>query len=315
MSPGDGPDMKAAILGISGPRLTDAERSLLLANPPAGIILFARNIANPVQLAGLVADLRNVLLADAVLMVDQEGGRVARLRAPHWPDLPPAATLGALFATDPEAARNAARAHGAALGAMAREAGFDVVTAPVLDVPVPGAHDVIGDRAISPDPIAVGALGADMAWGIMFQGVQPVMKHMPGHGRATVDSHKKLPRVAASIATDLAPFVANRDLPWAMTAHILYESIDPENPATFSSKIIGEVIRRQIGFQGILVSDDLAMDALDGPPATRAARALAAGCDLALYCAGDLEANRAVLDACHALDPRTIYRLKARPPQ
>lgn len=306
--------MKAAILGISGTRLSSEERSLFLAMPPAGIILFARNIANPAQLADLVAELRNVLLPEAVLMVDQEGGRVARLRAPHWPELPPAATLGTLFRTDPEAARNAARAYGSALGAIAREAGFDVVTAPVLDVPVPGAHDVIGDRAISSDPVAVGALGADIAWGLMLQGVQPVMKHIPGHGRATVDSHKKLPRVAAAnIATDCAPFAANNDLPWAMTAHIVYEALDPENPATFSETIIRKLIREQIGFKGILVSDDLAMGALDGPPASRATRALAAGCDLALYCSGDAAANEAILEACHGLEPGLIARMKARP--
>ncbi len=307
--------MKAAIIGIAGPALTKAERRLLTAMPPAGAILFARNIKNQSQLADLVVDLRGHLATEAVLMVDQEGGRVARLRAPHWPELPTAATLGALFATDPYAARKAARAHGAALGVLAREAGFDVVTAPVLDVPIEGADAVIGDRAISADPVAVGALGADIAWGLLFQGIQPVMKHMPGHGRATVDSHAGLPRIAATqLDADLAPFVANRDLPWGMTAHIVYEHWDAESPATFSRRVIAEVIRDKIGFCGILVSDDLAMGALDGPPETRAVRALVAGCDIALYCPGDLEANRAVLAACPDLDPALAAKLKARPP-
>ncbi|HEX7389026.1 MAG TPA: beta-N-acetylhexosaminidase [Acidiphilium sp.] len=306
--------MKAAIVGIAGPVLTDGERELLAAMPPAGVILFGRNIQNKAQLSELIVNLRAVLPAEAVLMVDQEGGRVARLHGPDWPELPPAAALGALYATDPDAARTAARAHGAALGSFAREAGFDVVTAPVLDVPVPGANAVIGDRAISTDPVAVGVLGADVAWGLLFQGVQPVMKHMPGHGRATVDSHAGLPRVTAQrLDADLAPFAANADLPWGMTAHIVYECWDAKNPATFSPTVIGEVIRGRIGFRGILVSDDLAMGALDGVPEIRAARALDAGCDLALWCPGGLEANRAVLAVCPDLDPALATKLKARP--
>ncbi len=303
--------MKAAILGIAGTTLAPEERTLFAEHPPAGVILFGRNIVDPAQLRDLIAALREALPAEAVLMVDQEGGRVARLRAPHWPELPPAAQLGAMFAADPDAARNAARAHGAAIGAMARDTGFDVVAAPVLDVPVPGAHDVIGDRAIAADPAVVGALGADIAWGLMFQGVVPVMKHMPGHGRAGLDSHHGLPRVtAAALDADIAPFAANRDLPWGMTAHILYEALDLANPATFSRRIIEDVIRGRIGFHGILVSDDLAMGALDGTPDSRALRALAAGCDLALYCPGELAANRAVLEAVPDLDKALIPRLK-----
>ncbi|WP_174502260.1 beta-N-acetylhexosaminidase [Acidiphilium sp. C61] len=303
--------MKAAILGIAGTTLAPEERALFAEHPPAGVILFGRNIVDPAQLRDLVAALREALPAEAVLMVDQEGGRVARLRAPHWPELPPAARLGAMFAADPDAARNAARAHGAAIGAMARDTGFDVVAAPVLDVPVPGAHDVIGDRAIAADPAVVGALGADIAWGLIFQGVVPVMKHMPGHGRAGLDSHHGLPRVTAvELDADIAPFAANRDLPWGMTAHILYEALDPANPATFSRRIIKDVIRGRIGFHGILVSDDLAMGALDGTPDSRALRALAAGCDLALYCPGEFTANRAVLEAVPDLDKALIPRLK-----
>ena len=303
--------MKSAIIGIAGPVLTEAERDLLRAAAPAGVILFGRNIVDPPQLTGLVEALRDVLPAQAVLMVDQEGGRVARLREPHWPVLPPAAALGHLWRQDRYAARQAARAHGAALGAMAREAGFDVVTAPVLDVPVPGADTVIGDRAISDDPVAVAILGGDLAWGIMFQGLQPVMKHLPGHGRALQDSHHHLPRVSAEkLDADMAPFIANRDLPWAMTAHIIFEAFDPLYPATASKTIIGNLIRGAIGFQGILISDDLAMNALSGTPGERAEAALAAGCDLALYCPGDLAGNAAVLKASRRLDEDLAARMK-----
>lgn len=303
--------MKAAIVGIAGPRLSAAEHDLIRAAPPAGIILFGRNIETPAQLAQLIADLRSILPADAVLMLDQEGGRVARLRPPHWAALPPANSFGALWQQDRYLARQAARAHGAALGAMAREAGFDVITAPVLDVPVPDADGVIGDRAISDDPVAVAILGGDIAWGILFQGVQPVMKHLPGHGRAMQDSHHALPRVtAARLDTDMAPFIANHDLPWAMTAHIVFDAIDPAHPATLSPRVISELIRGKIGFRGILVTDDLAMNALSGAPAGRARAALAAGCDIALYCPGDIAGNTAVLDAVPMLDPALIPKLK-----
>jgi beta-N-acetylhexosaminidase len=306
--------MKAAIIGIAGPALDEAERDLLRAAPPAGVILFARNIIDPFQLAALVAELRTILPEQAVLMVDQEGGRVARLRPPHWPALPPAATLGVLWRQDRYGARQAARAHGAALGAMAREAGFDVIAAPVLDVPVANADTVIGDRAISDDPVAVAILGADIAWGIMFQGVQPVMKHLPGHGRAMQDTHHQRTRISATnLAGDMAPFIANRDLPWAMTAHIIYEAVDPDYPATVSEKVISRLIRGTIGFEGILISDDLAMHALSGTPGVRAEAALEAGCDIALYCPGDHAGNAAVLAASWPLDPDLVPRLKAAP--
>lgn len=309
------PRMRAAIVGIAGHRLDETEQALFADLPPAGVILFARNIADRVQLAGLIAELRTVLPEQAVLMVDQEGGRVARLGPPQFPSLPAAAHLGEIWRKDRHAARIAARAHGAALGAMAREAGFDVVTAPVLDVPVAAADAVIGDRAISNDPVAVGALGADIAWGISFQGAIPVMKHLPGHGRATVDSHLGLPRVAASarMDADLAPFAANRDLPWAMTAHVVYEAWDHDRPATLSRRVIAEVIRGMIGFRGILVTDDLAMGALSGPPGERAAAALDAGCDLALYCPGDPGGNRDVLAASRVLDTDFAAKLRAVP--
>jgi beta-N-acetylhexosaminidase len=221
-------------------------------------------------------------------MVDHEGGRVARLKPPHWPTLPPAGSLR----TEEEAF-----AHGRALGKMVREAGFTCTAAPVLDIRVTGASDVVGDRAITGDAATVGRLGGEIARGIMAEDVLPVMKHLPGHGRALVDSHVALPRVRELTEDDLQPFIANKNLPWAMTAHVVYEQYDPVNPGTLSEIIIRDLIRGRIGFKGVLVSDDLAMGALSGTPAERATRALAAGCDIALYCPGDFEGNSAVLEA------------------
>lgn len=221
-------------------------------------------------------------------MVDQEGGRVARLKPPHWPALPPAGSLRS---------PKEAFAHGRALGTMVREAGFTCAAAPVLDIRVPGASDVIGDRAITGNAATVAKLGGEIARGIMAEGITPVMKHLPGHGRALVDSHIALPRVPELTEDDLLPFIANNSLPWAMTAHVVYGQYDPVNPGTLSEIIIQNLIRGRIGFKGTLVSDDLAMGALSGSPAERARRALAAGCDIALYCPGDFEGNRAVLEA------------------
>ncbi len=284
--------MKPAILGISGLRLLAEERALLRAHRPRGVILFSRNIHDKQQLSELTAQLREALPPGAVLMVDQEGGRVARLRPPHWPALPAAGTL-----QTPEAAY----AHGLALGEMVKAAGFDVAAAPVLDLRHPGASDIIGDRAFSPDPRVVAQLGAEMARGILAAGVIPVMKHIPGHGRALVDSHLALPRVtAADLSADFYPFAQNKNLPWAMTAHVIYEHLDPQHPATVSARVIRDIIRGEIGFSGTLVSDDLAMHALSGSPAGRALAALAAGCCIALYCPGDMAGNTQILEALDA---------------
>jgi beta-N-acetylhexosaminidase len=281
--------LKPAILGISGPALTADERTLFRAHPHRGVILFSRNIKEPHQLSDLIEELRKILPADAVLMVDQEGGRVARLKPPHWPALPAAGSL-----------RDAAEAyaHGRALGAMVKAAGFDVIAAPVLDLRYPGASDVVGDRAITGGPETVALLGGKIAAGILAEGVIPVMKHLPGHGRALVDSHLALPLVPpVDLSDDFRPFIANKTLPWAMTAHVIYEQYDRVNPATVSPIIISQIIRGKIGFAGTLVSDDLAMHALSGRPEERARAALAAGCDIALYCPGDFAGNRLVLEA------------------
>ena len=280
--------MLPVILGLSGLRLTDEERALFSDYPLSGVILFARNIEEPAQLADLIASVRAVL-PDGKMMVDQEGGRVARLRPPCWAAVPAAASL---------TTQEAAFAHGLALGTMCREAGFDVVAAPVLDLRVPGADEVIGDRAIGGDARVVAALGGKIGEGILAAGCIPVMKHLPGHGRAVVDSHHALPRIAAAdLSEDFYPFAQNAHLPWAMTAHIVYEALDAENPATLSRIVIREVIRGEIGFAGTLVSDDLAMNALTGAPEARVMAALAAGCDLALYCSGVFADNAAILRA------------------
>ena len=253
-----------------------------------------------------------MLPADADLMVDQEGGRVARLRPPHWCAHPPAAALGRLFEANPGAGLRAAWLTGALIGLDCRGAGFTIAAAPVLDLFIPGAHDVIGDRAYAAHPAAVARLGRAVANGLLAAGVLPVGKHAPGHGRARVDSHLTLPRVPeADLEADFRPFTLNADLPWLMTAHIVYAALDPNAAATMSSIIIRDVIRGRFGFKGVLVTDDLAMKALSGAPADLAAQALAAGCDIALYCSGDFPANEALLSACPALTPGAQARLDA----
>jgi beta-N-acetylhexosaminidase len=304
--------MKAAIVGIAGPELSRAEAAMLAAHRPAGVILFARNVREPGQLRALTAALRRVLPAGAVLMVDQEGGRVARLRPPHWRAHPPAAALGALFAADPRAGLRAAWITGALIGQDCADAGFDVAAAPVLDLSFPGAHDVIGDRAFAADPVRVARLGRAVAAGLLAGGIQPVAKHAPGHGRARADSHLELPRVdAPDLSADFLPFALNTDIPWAMTAHILYTALDPKRPATLSPDVIGSVIRNRIGFGGVLVTDDLAMRALSGQPGELALAALAAGCDIALFCPGEAEPTAALLAACPEITPRAATRLAA----
>lgn len=303
------PTTRAAIVGIAGPDLTVQEAALFRAHPPAGVILFRRNITDPAQLRLLIAALRTVLPPAAVMMLDQEGGRVARLRPPHWLAHPAAAAIGALA---PPHALRAAWLHGALIGLQCAAAGIDTVCAPVLDRRVPGASDVIGDRAFAEAPAEVARLARAMAAGLLAAGVQPVGKHAPGHGRATMDSHLALPTVTANdMDADLLPFAANADLPWLMTSHILYPAWDAARPATLSPVIIEQIIRGHCGFRGVLVSDDLAMHALQGPPEARAIAALAAGCDLALYCTGDRAGTEAVLAAVPTLTPAASARLAA----
>ncbi len=301
-------EARAAIIGVSGPVLTPDEAALFAAHPPAGAILFTRNVADPAQLRCLMADIRAVLSHGAVIMVDQEGGRVARLRPPHWRAHPAAARIGDI--PDLAIASRAAWLTGALIGIDCAEAGFDVACAPVLDLLRDGASDIVGDRSFGADPARVAALGRAMAEGLLAAGIQPVGKHAPGHGRACLDTHHALPTVPpCTLDDDIAPFAALADLPWMMTAHVIFAGLDPGYPATLSRAVIEATIRGGIGFAGVLVSDDLAMGALSGPPERRALAALAAGCDIALYCPGDSDGNVALLESVPPLTPIARHRL------
>jgi beta-N-acetylhexosaminidase len=283
----------ALIAGVAGTALTPKERDFLKEVRPAGLILFARNLESHAQIRALTDAMREAVGAtDLLVLVDQEGGRVQRLRPPLGRALPPAAVYGQLYAQDPERARTAAFAVARLLADDLIALGINTDCAPVLDVPVKGSHQIIGDRAYGTVPEQVAALGRAVAEGFMAGGVLPVIKHIPGHGRATKDSHLALPVVAESravlSATDFAPFKALADMPAAMTAHVVFKSIDPDQPASTSARVTAEIIRAEIGFDGLLMSDDLSMRALSGAMRARAERVVAAGSDLVLHCNGDL---------------------------
>lgn len=302
------------IFGCAGTALTDDERAFFRDTDPLGFILFARNVETPDQVRRLVESMRDsVGRDDAPVLIDQEGGRVQRLKPPHWRLAPPASIFGELYASDPAAAMMASRLNGRLLAADLAPLGIDVDCAPVLDLPVSGAHGVIGDRAFADDVRAVVALGRAQADGLLAGGIIPVMKHLPGHGRARADSHHELPVVDASRAelerTDFAPFRALADLPWAMTAHVLYRALSSNQPATTSARVIGEVIRDHIGFDGVLISDDLSMEALGGTHAERARQSLAAGCDVALHCNGDLAQMREIASVVGGLSLSAAARV------
>jgi beta-N-acetylhexosaminidase len=305
-------EARAVIFGLGGTELSDAERSFFRDTNPVGFILFQRNCATPAQVRGLVAALRDsVGRADAPVLIDQEGGRVARLKPPHWPDYPAPATIAALGGIKAhEAAWLAARLIGDDLAML----GITVDCAPVLDIPVTGADPIIGDRAWGSDARIVAERGRAFCDGLMAASVLPVIKHIPGHGRGNVDSHKNLPIVTTPLAeldsTDFAPFRALSGMPWAMTAHILYRAIDPELPATLSPRAI-DLIRTSIGFEGVLVSDDLSMQALGGSLQERAQGALAAGCDLVLHCNGDMTEMSGIAAAIGAPSAAARRRLAA----
>jgi beta-N-acetylhexosaminidase len=283
--------MKAAIFGCTGTVLTADERAFFRDADPLGFILFARNVETPEQTLRLTEDLRScVARAEAPVLIDQEGGRVARLKPPHWRKAPPGRVLGELYARDPEAGLEAARLNSRLLALDVASVGCDVDCLPVLDIALPGAHSVIGDRAYAGQPEAVAAIGRAAAEGLMTEGVMPVIKHIPGHGRAMVDSHHAAPTVTEPRdtleRTDFLPFKLLSDLPWAMTAHVVYEAVDPGAVLTVSARGVKEVVRGHIGFDGLLLSDDLSMQALGGTLGERAAKVLAAGCDIALHCNG-----------------------------
>ena len=306
----------SVIFGCEGLELTSWEKSFFQGSDPLGFILFARNCETPDQLRGLVADLRDsVGRADAPVLIDQEGGRVARLKPPHWRKAPPARCLGILAETDLAAGIRAAEINARLLAWELMVLGINVDCIPLLDCPCAGAHDVIGDRAFGTDTETIAALGQAVCDGLLAGGVLPVAKHLPGHGRAEVDSHHELPRVSASLEalreTDFTPFKALKDAPWGMTAHVVFEAIDPDNPATTSKKVIEEVIRREMGFDGLLLSDDLSMSALDGSLGERASASLAAGCDVALHCNGKAEEMEAVATAAGRLSEAAQRRIEA----
>jgi len=288
-----------AIYGCAGTELSAPERDFFRQTQPWGFILFARNIKNPAQVAALVEELRETVGdGQAPVLIDQEGGRVARLKPPHWRLRPPAARFGLLHVRNPDAGREATYLNARLIAHDLASLGINVDCLPVLDVPAAGAHDIIGDRAFAADPATIIELGKAQIEGLMDGGVLPVMKHVPGHGRAGADSHLALPRVAADAealsASDFVTFRSLNQCPIAMTAHVVYESIDPQRPATTSPKVIRDVIRGEIGFDGLLMSDDLSMKALDGPLSVRARAAQFAGCDLVLHCNGDMDEMREV---------------------
>ncbi len=287
-------DCKAWIAGLSGAALTADEIAFFRDERPWGYILFARNVDSLEQVAELTAHIRDVSgRANTPIFIDQEGGRVQRLRPPLVPNYPAAAELGAIYARDPEAGLRAAWLHARLMAFDLRRVGVNVDCLPVLDVPVEGAHDVIGARAYGRDPATVAAMGRAAAEGLLAGGLLPVMKHMPGHGRAFSDTHKELARVNAPLrdlaAHDFAPFKALNDLPMAMTAHVIFDCIDPDRPATLSPAVIETIIRDLLRFDGLVLSDDISMKALSGSLGDIAEGIIAAGCDLTLYCAGVME--------------------------
>jgi beta-N-acetylhexosaminidase len=308
------PLIGAFISGCAGLALTQDEVAFFRATNPWGLILFARNVAEPAQISALTRSFRDIVgRADAPVFIDQEGGRVQRLGPPNWRAYPPGNRLGALYARDPVHALRAARLVARLMASDLAELGINADCVPVLDVPQEGADAIIGDRAYSNDPKIVGLLGRAVMQGMLEGGVLPVIKHIPGHGRAGVDSHLSLPVVDAPLAEleaiDFLPFAALADAPMAMTAHVVYSAIDPQHPATLSSKVI-RLIREQIGFDGLLMSDDVSMKALSGSLEDISRNAIAAGCDIALHCNGKLEEMQAVAHGAGVLQGASLERAR-----
>jgi len=306
----------ACILGCEGLKLSEDERAFFRDADPWGFILFKRNVESPDQVRALTEDLRDCIgRADAPILIDQEGGRVQRLGPPHWRRYPPGRAYGDLLANDPLQRREIARLGARLLAHDLVAVGINVDCLPVLDVPAPGAHDVIGDRAYGDEVQTVALLGRAAAEGLIAGGVLPVIKHIPGHGRATADSHLNLPvvdaRRAELEARDFEPFRVLSDMPMAMTAHVVYAALDPRQPATTSPMVIRKVIRGAIGFSGLLMSDDLSMKALSGDFAERTHASLAAGCDVVLHCNGNMAEMKAVLSGCRTLQGKAKARAAA----
>jgi beta-N-acetylhexosaminidase len=316
--------MRAFITGLAGPELTAGERQFLKEAEPWGLILFKRNIAEPDGLRRLVEEFRAVVGRKAPVLIDQEGGRVQRLGPPHWPFYPPGAAYGALYDRDHHMGLAAAKLGARLIAADLADLGIDVDCLPIADVPVRNADPIIGNRAYGTDPAKVADIAAAVTAGLLEGGVLPVLKHIPGHGRATADSHEKLPVVSADRATleatDFAAFRPLKDLPLGMTAHVVFTAFDPVAPATTSANIVRSVIRDSIGFRGLLMSDDISMGALSGSLGERSRAAIAAGCDMVLHCNGKMPEMREVAAAVPQLAGEAARRAEAalamrKPPQ
>src|SRR5580700_8601684 len=316
---------RAFITGVSGPELSAAEREFIRSERPWGFILFKRNIETPEQVSLLVRQLRESLGdPDAPVLIDQEGGRVQRFGPPHWPVYPPGAVFGALYDIDSALGLTAARLSARLIAADLIELGVTVDCLPLADVPVVGADAVIGNRAYGTEPQKVAAIARAVTEGLEQGGILPVLKHIPGHGRATADTHFKLPVVDAPRKelerTDFAAFQPLADLPIAMTAHVVFSALDPAQPATTSATMVGQVIRGVIGFDGLLMSDDVSMNALSGSIAERTRAIVAAGCDMVLHCNGKLDEMREVAAETPELSGKALQRARMalasrKPPQ
>ena len=307
--------VRAFITGIGGPKLTAEEEGFLREAEPWGLILFKRNLEAPAQAARIIEDFRNAIGRKAPVLIDQEGGRVQRLGPPHWPAYPPGVAYGRQFERDPAAGRRSAWLGARLIANDLTALGIDVDCLPLADVPVAGSDPIIGDRAYGQNPQQVAVLARSIAEGLLSGGVLPVVKHIPGHGRATADSHGELPIVEADRASleasDFAAFRPLADLPMAMTAHVVFTAIDALAPATTSATLVQQVIRVWIGFRGLLMSDDISMGALSGSIAARARSALGAGCDLVLHCNGKLDQMQAVASAVPTLAGEAAARSDA----
>jgi beta-N-acetylhexosaminidase len=306
---------RAFITGVSGPELTAAEREFIRIERPWGFILFKRNIETPAQVILLIAELRKEIgEPDAPVLIDQEGGRVQRLGPPHWPAYPPGAVFGTLYDIDRALGLSAARLSARLIAADLIDLGVTVDCLPLADVPVAGSDAVIGNRAYGTEPAKVAAIARAVTEGLEQGGILPVLKHIPGHGRATADTHFRLPVVDTPESelerTDFAAFQPLADLPIAMTAHVVFSALDPAHPATTSATIIHQVIRGVIGFQGLLMSDDVSMNALAGSIAERTRAILAAGCDMVLHCNGKLDEMRDVARETPELSGKALERAR-----
>jgi beta-N-acetylhexosaminidase len=304
----------ACIVDVAGERLSADEKAFFRATDPWAFILFGRSCVSPDQMRALTDEMREAVGRDALIFIDQEGGRVQRLKPPVWPQFPTNATYGAMYLTDQDKALDAVWLHHRLIAHELRAVGVDADCAPCLDLRIEGAHSVIGNRAFSSDPDIVAALGRAAIAGLHAGGVASVIKHVPGHGRALADSHHGLPVLDTGLqglAHDFAPFAALADAPMAMTAHIVYEALDAENPATLSATVIHDLVRGRFGFDGLLMTDDISMKALTGTSPAKAWAAISAGCDVAMLCNATLEDRLAFVAACPELSGKGLERAQA----